>query len=575
MQLQPHEDRVTSLVTRIVACYVQLTQLPTLRPSTKVNSIFNDLVRLCCDTFDEVIAEKVLTHPNIVDIVTPLRCLCSIGEYQLEAHWTERILECGSPKEGMASCRLLIDVPAKKYSDRCSAGIMFLKFPYYDNYLDLVRMELNALASATRSGRAKRFAVLGSGPLPMTALCIILESMKQNGNAVVVHNVDRDPWAIAKSSAMCRKLGYRLDQVSFQCAEVEDQTLDLQDFDVVCLASLVGTTSEQKQSVVAQVARKMGPDRRHLTKLRILNSMMHSHLALPALLLLPLVYGQNAPSSSKRGLVYVPNAEHMSDDSIWISESSDLTWYYNYESKPSPAFSNSKLQFVPMLWGASTTFLADVTSQIENGANITYVLAMNEPDGGGTTGGSAIPAETAAETWQREIEPLKKMGVKLGAPAVTGAPSGKVWLQNFFNACNGKCNADFIPVHWYGNFEGLASHVGEVRAAYQNLTMWVTEYANNNVDLEESQVFYNQSSQFFDRIDYLTHYSYFGSFRSSVSNVGPNAAMLTEKGKLTDLGSWYLGGAATGNIPHGAAGRNTFFAGSAITVFFASIWSLI
>ena len=228
---------------------------------------------------------------------------------------------------------------------------------------------------------------------------------------------------------------------------------------------------------------------------------MHSHLVLPALLLLPLVYGQNAPSSSKRGLVYVPNAEHMSDDSIWISESSDLTWYYNYESKPSPAFSNSKLQFVPMLWGASTTFLADVTSQIENGANITHVLAMNEPDGGGTTGGSAIPAETAAETWQREIEPLKKMGVKLGAPAVTGAPSGKVWLQNFFNACNGKCNADFIPVHWYGNFEGLASHVGEVRAAYLNLTMWVTEYANNNVDLEESQVFYNQSSQFFDRIE--------------------------------------------------------------------------
>lgn len=59
MQLQPHEDRVTSLVTRIVACYVQLSQLPTLRPSTKVNSIFNDLVRLCCDTSDEVIAEKV------------------------------------------------------------------------------------------------------------------------------------------------------------------------------------------------------------------------------------------------------------------------------------------------------------------------------------------------------------------------------------------------------------------------------------------------------------------------------------------------------------------------------------
>ncbi|KAL8779863.1 MAG: hypothetical protein Q9213_006733 [Squamulea squamosa] len=303
---------------------------------------------------------------------------------------------------------------------------------------------------------------------------------------------------------------------------------------------------------------------------------MHSYFLLQSLLLLPCVYTQNAPSSSKRGLVYVPNTKHMSDDSIWTSESSDLTWYYNYGSKPSPAFSNStKLQFVPMLWGSSTTFLNDVTSQIENGANISYVLAFNEPDGGGATGGSAIPADTAAATWQREIEPLKKLGVKLGAPAVTGAPSGKVWLQNFFNACKGNCSADFIPVHWYGNFEGLASHVGEVRAAYQNLTMWVTEYANNNVPLEDSQSFYNQSSQFFDRIDYITHYSYFGSFRSSVSNVGPNAAMLTEKGKLTDLGSWYLGGAATGNIPHGAAGRNAIFTSSAILILLTSIWSSI
>jgi hypothetical protein len=31
--------------------------------------------------------------------------------------------------------------------------------------------------------------------------------------------------------------------------------------------------------------------------------------------------------------------------------------------------------------------------------------------------------------------------------------------------------------------------------------------------------------------------------------------MLTEKGKLTDIGSWYLGGVATNNIPHGAAGQ--------------------
>lgn len=50
----------------------------------------------------------------------------------------------------------------------------------------------------------------------------------------------------------------------------------------------------------------------------------------------------------------------------------------------------------------------------------------------------------------------------------------------------------------------------------------------------------------------LTHYSYFGAFRSDVSNVGPNAAMLNQEGKMTDIGSWYMGGVATNVIPKSA-----------------------
>lgn len=57
------------------------------------------------------------------------------------------------------------------------------------------------------------------------------------------------------------------------------------------------------------------------------------------------------------------------------------------------------------------------------------------------------------------------------------------------------------------------------------------------------------SAEYFDRLPYVDRYSYFGAFRSDVSNVGPNAALLTSNGKLTDIGSWYLGGAATNNIP--------------------------
>jgi hypothetical protein len=54
----------------------------------------------------------------------------------------------------------------------------------------------------------------------------------------------------------------------------------------------------------------------------------------------------------------------------------------------------------------------------------------------------------------------------------------------------------------------------------------------------------------------VTHYAYFGAFRSDVSNVGKNAAMLTEKGELTDIGSWYMGGVATHNVPQSSASRS-------------------
>jgi hypothetical protein len=76
----------------------------------------------------------------------------------------------------------------------------------------------------------------------------------------------------------------------------------------------------------------------------------------------------------------------------------------------------------------------------------------------------------------------------------------------------------------------------------------------NNDTLPDTQDFFNMSAEYFDRIDYIDRYSYFGAFRSDVSNVGPNAAMLTSNGLLTDIGSWYLGGAATNNIPSSQSG---------------------
>jgi len=208
-------------------------------------------------------------------------------------------------------------------------------------------------------------------------------------------------------------------------------------------------------------------------------------------------------TSPKRGLIYIPSTKHPADDKIWLTPPSDLTWYYNYQPTPSPAFAGSNLQFVPQLWGApssasDTAFLDSIRAQIKSGANISYVLGFNEPDAS-SSGGSGISPDLAASTWNREIAPLRQLGVKLGAPAVTGAPSGLQWLKDFFAAC--KCEADFIPLHWYGSFEGLASHVGQVRAAWPEEEIWVTEFALAGSGLVETEGFFNTSLQWFDRLE--------------------------------------------------------------------------
>lgn len=196
-------------------------------------------------------------------------------------------------------------------------------------------------------------------------------------------------------------------------------------------------------------------------------------------LLLALSSVASATSSSKRGLVYVPNSQWPQDDKIWVQSGSDLTWYYNYGSQPSTAYSSysqDEFEFVPQLWGSisDTSFLDNVTNLIEGGRNITHVLGFNEPDGESSTGGSDILPALAAQVWVNNIEPLAEKGVKLGLPACTGGWGGIPWLQQFLANCSAlistdsetkNCTYDFVNIHWYGNFEGLASHLGSYSAA--------------------------------------------------------------------------------------------------------------
>ncbi|CCF32474.1 hypothetical protein CH063_00808 [Colletotrichum higginsianum] len=274
-----------------------------------------------------------------------------------------------------------------------------------------------------------------------------------------------------------------------------------------------------------------------------------------------------ATSSSKRGLVFTPNSNWPQDNQIWVQPGSDLTWYYNYQEIPSPAYaskSQEEFEFVPMMWGVTsnpddTTFLKSVKSLIKDkGINITHALAFNEPDGPTQYGGSDIAPAIAAKAWVANFIPLQELGVKVGLPACTGAPAGLPWLKQFLGNCSDiisdggekkNCTYDFLPVHWYDNFGGLASHIGERVANFPDTKIWVTEYAYAHQELAATQEFYNMSADYFDRIDYIERYTYFGAFRSKTSNVGPNVPFLNNDGKVTDIGAWYMGMVSTGVNP--------------------------
>ncbi|EON64224.1 hypothetical protein W97_03454 [Coniosporium apollinis CBS 100218] len=273
----------------------------------------------------------------------------------------------------------------------------------------------------------------------------------------------------------------------------------------------------------------------------------------------PAAVQSSCPRSQKRGLVYVASSEHPEDDLIWAQDCANISWYYNYGHMPSIPFASdsgilrkrqaatsSPILYIPMLWGDFPgSFLSDTVARIQAGERVPYVLGFNEPDLGFDVGGSSITPARAAEVWVQQLEPLRGYGVSLGAPAVSGSQGGFAWLRDWFAACAGRCNPDFLPAHYYGDFSGLAGHLGQIKGTYPNLTIWVTEFAYAHSSARNSEIFLNQTLNYFDVTlppSYgLTHYSYFGGFRSDVSNVGAGATLLDANGKLTNIGRIYLG----------------------------------
>lgn len=194
----------------------------------------------------------MLSNAEIEAVLPSLRTICSRAEFCLEVHWAKHIAEGHGPEE---------------VQER------LLSFPFYKNYEQLTRMELCAICAIGPMPR--RVAFIGSGPLPLTSLCLLrmlnedtlageiqknpMSSPRSQRSKTVVLNIDHDHAAIAMSVHLSMKLGGRGQGMEFRCAEAGSAIQDLRKFDVVYLAALVGTLQAEKEDLLIAVSSQMRP----------------------------------------------------------------------------------------------------------------------------------------------------------------------------------------------------------------------------------------------------------------------------------------------------------------------------
>ena len=114
-------------------------------------------------------------HPDLADVAAGLPGLCAAAEAEMEKWWCRKIL-----------------------ADPCPGAQSLAAFWYLDEYRALCRSELALLGDR----RPRRFAFLGSGALPLTAILLA-----QSGSGICVECVDRDGEACELAAGLIALLG--------------------------------------------------------------------------------------------------------------------------------------------------------------------------------------------------------------------------------------------------------------------------------------------------------------------------------------------------------------------------------
>lgn len=154
---------------------------------------------------------------------------------------------------------------------------------------------------------------------------------------------------------------------------------------------------------------------------------------------------------------------------------SHAAWYYTWAATPGGVVAPHRINFVPMIWGASDVTTATL-DEVKGESRI--VLGFNEPD---NSSQANMSVQQALSLWPK----LMATGMALGSPAVSsGAATPGGWLDQFMKgAAAYHYRVNFICVHWYGSdsrtrpaVQQLQNYLQAVHDRY-HLPIWLTEFA--------------------------------------------------------------------------------------------------
>jgi len=114
-----------------------------------------------------------------------------------------------------------------------------------------------------------------------------------------------------------------------------------------------------------------------------------------------------------------------------------------------------------------------------------------------------------------------------------GSPAGLTWLKDFLTACNGECDIDFVPIHWYDsatNYGYFKEYVQEAYIAGGNRSLWITEFGATGSTAEQV-TFLQTVMPWLDEQEFVARYAYF------MDDVG---VLLNSVSELSDLGTTFM-----------------------------------